>query len=767
MKSLNPFEVNRQKHIDEMLNTTLIGYTNRHGDTATFDDVVWVYNYPYGTSINLFFYDNTKPPVKSVRIKGIKEQWRLNDSKRHLLMAYAIHLIALNVTRRTKTMRLAGARHLLSETVDDIHEITQSGLDNIVDSISGDKARKVGLFITWMKDKEFVSPHVKIKSIKDKNDNYDKLDELIIKMPEDKALMALGAICHDVILPDESKWETGSLASQRDAFVCAMSTLAMSSPNRVAAEQITLSNQYIKTEKIDSGHVIHWLDWQGSKGYKDNQNHLVANMIEPLMRCLKYIRQVTEPARVLARFYENPSAPLKSILGEFKPKQSQMKKACACLNKPTHLIQLGYLLDFYDEEATFFVPKGTPNATQSHGSQYMRKKVYRLSTTDQFLLAENTTSKSVLGAGLTKATLKDIFGKCLEKNLITVGDVQECWVKHLKRSIPTFPFTFVTDDIKVSFSSMMFAFTGHQIALSSSGSMGLRSFYHLTQGSQLSGLFSVKLSGRSRVTYSTTSIFEEHGFSSDFKITPHQFRHWLNDTGERAGVSHKMLNLWSGRQTPEQILHYVHSTEGERAHVVSDILFVDEKIDEDNIGPIRVYSQSEYERLSGIGSGISTASSTGFCIQNLLTEPCGFMNDFETQCTLCSSACHVKGDNEALDLLRKDLKFQSYRLTHIAEMPNFSQSKNMHNWYKVHSRNCEFLKELVALMEDPNIKNGSVIRVIESKGEIRITDLKLKLVDKRKLSLPTNKSAFEKIMDGIASNQNDEDPFGNLLSLIT
>jgi len=227
-----------------------------------------------------------------------------------------------------------------------------------------------------------------------------------------------------------------------------------------------------------------------------------------------------------------------------------------------------------------------------------------------------------------------------------------------------------------------------------------------------------------------------------------------------------MLNLWSGRASPEQLLNYIHSTEGERASVVRDILFKDEKVDEDNIHPVKVYSQSEYEALTGIGDGISTATNTGFCVQNLLTSPCEYMSNFETQCTLCTDACHVKGDEFALDLLQKDHKYQLQRLKNLESKPNFRHSEGMQTWFHVHHRNTAMLKELTVLMNDPDIKEGSVIRVLASKSEIRITDLNLKLVDKRKLSLPCSKTALEQIIDDITPTESGDDTFSNLLSMI-
>ena len=94
MKTLNPFQKNRQDHIQAMLATTLIGYTNSKGEPASFDDVAWIYTYPEGLKVNLYFHDPSKSSGVRPSIRTVQEAWRLDDECRHLLMAFAISLIS-------------------------------------------------------------------------------------------------------------------------------------------------------------------------------------------------------------------------------------------------------------------------------------------------------------------------------------------------------------------------------------------------------------------------------------------------------------------------------------------------------------------------------------------------------------------------------------------------------------------------------------------------------------------------------------------------
>ena len=191
-------------------------------------------------------------------------------------------------------------------------------------------------------------------------------------------------------------------------------------------------------------------------------------------------------------------------------------------------------------------------------------------------------------------------------------------------------------------------------------------------------------------------IFIRHGFSDEFQIKPHQFRHWHNDVADREGIAHAIINLWSGRKTPEQILHYVHRTHAEKASEITDILFSETGQEV----TVKVVSQQEYEALVGISAAVT---SVGFCSQNLQFSPCEYLNDFVTQCTLCQSSCHVAHDQQALDLLNKDLQVQERRLAEVEQHPKFCISKAMQDWFVVHHQSTAMLRELVALMANKDI----------------------------------------------------------------
>ncbi|CAK1757211.1 hypothetical protein [Vibrio crassostreae] len=762
MISFNTFEKNRKDLVKDILRTELIGYTDQLGYSASFDNVAWKYTYPNGQKINIYFANYSQIPTKKHMSFGhISDNYKIEDSKRYLMMAYTFDVIAECTSVETKRGKLRACRNFMIELECELHELTQEILNQLFEGFDTTSGRYRKSFVKWLAKKQLIPINLKTSRLRDSYDGYDRIEAIKEKMPEDKCIAALGAICHEVIPSDEGRWDLSFTKERRYEFTCTMAALALSSPNRVAAEQIALKNQKIKTKKLQNGQYIHWLDWQGSKGYKDNQNHLLANMNETLTRALKYTRAITEPARILARFYETPNEPLKNLLGTYQVSQSRIKNATASVDKPVNLIQLGYLLGFFDEDAVIITPPETTGSVRPKRKRYHRKKMYLLKPEDHVYVRENTSAYELFGSNMKQRDIDLFLGCKAAEESVSVKEFQVKWISHIYKSIPSFPYCLMESGNKVKFSSMMFAFTGRQLKRDDikggNAGVGSCSWFYLGTGERLAGVFSSMLGSSNPAS---RSIFSEFGFKKEFKITPHQFRHWLNDTGERSGIPHKILNLWSKRASAEHIINYLHSSEDERTGTVRDIIFSDEEEQKS----IKVYSRSEYEKLTGIADGISSLTSTGFCTQNLLTSPCEYMNDFETQCTLCSSACHVKGDHNSLDLLQKDYQYQVLRLDTIKQKSNFYQSNNLQKWFDIHHRNTQLLKELISLMESPKINDSSVIRVLASISEIRITDVQLKTVTTRKLSLPCSKSALEKTIAEL--NIEDNNTFSSLLAML-
>ncbi|BFL83782.1 hypothetical protein LFREDSHE_22320 [Shewanella baltica] len=257
-------------------------------------------------------------------------------------------------------------------------------------------------------------------------------------------------------------------------------------------------------------------------------------------------------------------------------------------------------------------------------------------------------------------------------------------------------------------------------------------------------------------TKNRLTIFERHGFASDFLLKPHQLRHWQNDYLAKKGLPHHLITLLSGRKSAEQTLTYIHTSDAENASVIGDISYSNElESDIQEKVSLRIRTMNQYNEA--IDNETPTfAHETGFCTQNLALSPCTYMSEFETQCALCSSSCHIAHDSEAIALLMKDLKVQTHNLEKVQEAINFVTSQSMQMWYKTHYRNTCMLKHLIEVLSDNTIEKGSMVRLLTRSNSIRITNLETKTVGEHKLALPDTEQALQAALEAKNAKSQDE-----------
>ncbi len=762
MTEINRYITNQQNYIAALMQQPLTGFTNQKGGAATWDDAAWCFTWPDGKSINFFFIDNTiqKPNFGTT----FSADQILRDDQRHLLMAYAIEVCAGNTSISNLSIRHAAARKLVAQLSDNLAVVTDSQLNDANEKVTTYKyAQEVlSAFFKWLHSLNFIPPTIKpTKRLKQKQyAGDDIIEHKRNKIPETKVLLALGAIFHDVIPPEREKWNTHPLTYQRDAFICAMTALAMSSPNRVDAEQTVLTRQQLKdTQQSVKGKIetVYYLDWHGSKGFEDYHNHILAVMAEPVGRCFEYMDIVCKPAKVLARFYENPSLPLKKILGDFCPSDKNLNALSPDMNKPIHIVHLGFLLGFYDNgDGLVRVSPTTAGAKRKNkkSTPIYLKPIVHLHPDDELLISNNCSHSQYLIGIDARLIIQNI----LSDKIVTVSQFQEKWIRHIIDNLPGFPVGYNNSDQgQCQYKHALFSFTGNQLRGNSGGYLGEGSHFGIVRLNSIGSIFSNAVNPQ-YASQKKDCIFIRHGFSDEFQIKPHQFRHWHNDVADREGIAHAIINLWSGRKTPEQILHYVHRTHAEKASEITDILFSETGQEV----TVKVVSQQEYEALVGISAAVT---SVGFCSQNLQFSPCEYLNDFVTQCTLCQSSCHVAHDQQALDLLNKDLQVQERRLAEVEQNPKFCISKAMQDWFVVHHQNTAMLRELVALMANKDIKEGSIIRLLADRREVLITDIQEKQVTKHKLALPNSKTVLAKALE-LKNTPADDDSLDDIFALI-
>jgi hypothetical protein len=114
-------------------------------------------------------------------------------------------------------------------------------------------------------------------------------------------------------------------------------------------------------------------------------------------------------------------------------------------------------------------------------------------------------------------------------------------------------------------------------------------------------------------------------------------------------------------------------------------------------------------------------------------------------------------------MLQKDLTVQEKRLLDVQARPQFYNSDAMQSWFKLHLFNTERLKQLIELMNDPEIAPGNLIRMLIDTAEFRISNLKTKHIEIRKLVLPDTKGVLKRMLED--KQEKDDDIINQLLEL--
>ena len=242
----------------------------------------------------------------------------------------------------------------------------------------------------------------------------------------------------------------------------------------------------------------------GSKGYTDNDNHILASMAEPISRAIEYLRVICEPARILCSYYENPEQPLGQLMGSFSTDKLEKYSK----DKSVNLFQLGYILGFYDDMDGQVRLWNAEDSPRSHSKIY--KHVSELSNQDQ-LRFNGTSIVDLIGISIKNIKFfNDVVGY-----KPTVAEFQTLWIIYMKKIIPTFPYRVVGTN-KIRLSNALFNFTGRQISVSKekSGYRVAGSFFAI-ESVDLGGLLCRSLAG----VKGQGTIFEDFNFSKDIQNT--------------------------------------------------------------------------------------------------------------------------------------------------------------------------------------------------------------------------------------------------------
>ncbi|ACA88269.1 hypothetical protein [Shewanella woodyi] len=646
-----------------------------------------------------------------------RPEYRINIHHKNILVLFLNALLTNTNVKIETTTRLVRYALVFLDLIDKSpHNLRQIDYDNTYKAFNEKLHIACNYFIKWCSSNGYCERiRTKPPKIKTATNGLQKRKD---KLPQEASIIALGEIFQQVIPEDESLWDTSPKANHADAFSLSIIVLSLASPNRSMAEIRTLHKQELieykdwnNLDRLGKPQIRYSLMWKGSKGYKEYENHILSTMSDVVKRALRYMERVTAPYRILMQFWFKQN----STINELFPITNEILNSRLKTLKLTPFdsltfVQLGFLLGLH-QNIVFTLKM---NKLSGMGSIKKDIHISMLKSDFSCYISEYCGAsligfKKFAGLILTKGELKlDRF--------VTIKDIQQALFKMISHSWKTFP-RITTNGGKcdkgneVDIREAMWCLSGASVG-------GHGGMYAPFLPDAMEGLIKKELKGR---------LFRKYGYSERLRMSAHQFRHYLNHNSDINGLSHYIINAWSGRADSRHIQNYLHETEEDKIARIPIVEPINNEID------IRVHSQKEFEKLRKQQS-ITSITSVGFCTKDLRYIPCTYLSEFETQCTFCEQSCHIAHDQIGIKILKEDYALQNERLSKHLNCPN-KRNENAKKWYRTHKANTDLLCQLIETLEDPLIPRGAVVRVITETKEIRIADLDKKSISTRKLYL--------------------------------
>lgn len=207
-----------------------------------------------------------------------------------------------------------------------------------------------------------------------------------------------------------------------------------------------------------------------------------------------------------------------------------------------------------------------------------------------------------------------------------------------------------------------------------------------------------------------TNLFKRHGYvdgdGEALKLTTHHPRHLLNTIAQRAGLSEEYIAKWSGRANVRQNRTYDHRSNEERLIKVRDALLASPP---PSTVSVKINSEVKVVSTEDFYTNLKPATHVteiGFCEHNFIISPClRFAN-----CDDCEEHVCVKGDDVKLERIRQRLARQETVLA-LALETNTDIVIGADEWVASHQKSIERLKQLISILSDPDLPDGSLVRL--------------------------------------------------------
>jgi len=220
--------------------------------------------------------------------------------------------------------------------------------------------------------------------------------------------------------------------------------------------------------------------------------------------------------------------------------------------------------------------------------------------------------------------------------------------------------------------------------------------------------FNHDLSKREALGKPHHNIFDRYGYTNEngerLSLTSHQARHLLNTISQRGGLSNLEIAKWSGRADVKQNRTYNHMTEYEMVAMA-------EKIDPSKAmfgptGEIDKHIPATAQEFNTLEQAAVHVTEYGFCVHDYTMSPCEKYRD----CINCTEQVCIKGDALKLERMKERLE-RTAKLLNNTEKAITESDVGADRWFTYHQKTVTRLRELVDILEDPEIEEGAQIKL--------------------------------------------------------
>lgn len=219
----------------------------------------------------------------------------------------------------------------------------------------------------------------------------------------------------------------------------------------------------------------------------------------------------------------------------------------------------------------------------------------------------------------------------------------------------------------------------------------------------------------------------EHGFPSVFDrlglreadggpivIRSHQFRHYLNTLAHAGGMSELDIAKWSGRADIRHNSAYNHVSDRDMQARLAEIKSPDGATPGQLVPRPRV---SLIPRAKFAEMDIPAAHTTdlGFCTHDFAMSPCQIHMD----CMNCNEQVCIKGDSHG-EANARAMQEEIRRLLREARTADADGAFGAEQWVRHQEITLERLTQLIAILDNPQVACGAVIRLAHVRPPSRL-----------------------------------------------